>query len=285
MVDEMENLSKHISILVTEILDALQPSSGGTYLDGTFGGGGHTRAILERSQPEGRVIAVDRDPTVSVFAEELIEKYGNRFRFEPIPYDQVSALDTTFDGAVLDLGMSTDQLFDSYRGFSFQKIEPLDLRFNTEAGQSAAQFLQQSSRQEIERVFREYAEDRYARRLAATIATERRRRPIRTTTDFVSYVGTDNPTVLAPLFQALRIQVNDELTHVKRGISAIWQVLRPQAVLAVLTFHSLEDKLVKTAFREDGWVPLTKKPIVPCEEEVRNNRSARSAKLRAARKV
>lgn len=279
----MENLSKHIPVLVNEVIAALQPVTGKTYLDGTFGGGGHARAILDTSAPNGRVVAVDRDENVTVFAEAVAKQYGDRFEFHVLKYADCDQLEREFDGAVLDLGMSTDQLTGSWRGFSFQRNEPLDLRFET-TGQTAAQFLQQSSASAIEQVFREYAQDRYAKKLAAKIVNERRVRPIRTTTDFVEYVGTNNPKVLAPLFQALRIHVNDELVNIKRGLEVVSSVLRPGSVLAVISFHSLEDKIVKEFFRGSDYELLTKKPVEPTQEEIKNNPSSRSAKLRTGRK-
>jgi 16S rRNA (cytosine1402-N4)-methyltransferase len=279
----MEHLSKHIPVLVEEVVAALQPISGKTYLDATFGGGGHTKAILEASAPNGRVVAIDRDQNVKIFADQVSKQYGDRFEFYVLNYADCAQLGRQFDGAVLDLGMSTDQLASSGRGFSFQRIEPLDLRFGN-TGQTAAQFLQQSSFSEIERVFREYAQDRYAKRLAARIVEQRRARPIRTTTDFVECVGTNNPKVLAPLFQALRIKVNDELANLRRGLEVISSLLVPKSVLAVISFHSLEDKIVKDFFRDNGYQFLTKKPVKPTQEEIINNPSSRSAKLRAGRK-
>lgn len=281
----MENLSKHIPILVEEVVVALQPKSEGVYLDGTFGGGGHSRALLDASVPNGRVVAVDRDETTSVYANELVKEYGKRFTYQTMKYADVEQLDQKFDGALLDLGMSTDQLTNSWRGFSFQRNEPLDLRFDASVGQTAAQFLQQGNAITIERVFREYAQDRYAKKLAARIVNERRGKPIRTTADFIEYVGTDNPKVLAPLFQALRIHINDELLNVERGIEAVSSVLKPGGVLAVISFHSLEDKIVKTFFRTNDYEILTKKPVGPSEEEVKRNPSSRSAKLRTGRKI
>lgn len=276
-------MSKHIPVLVSEVITLLHPKSSGTYLDGTFGGGGHTKALLEATEPTGKVIALDRDPSAEIFAKELKRAYPKRFKFSPVSFSEVESLGVKFDGALLDLGMSTNQLHGSYRGFSFENIEPLDLRFDDSSGQTASQFLNQSSYAAIERVFREYAQDRYAKKLAARIVNERRTRPIRTTNDFVEYVGTDNPKVLAPLFQALRIQVNDELTEISKGLEAVIACLKPNGVLAVISFHSLEDRIVKNFFKELPGEILTNKPIVPTDEEVKQNRASRSAKLRAIR--
>lgn len=214
----------------------------------------------------------------------LAHQYAGRFEFHCLLFEEVGELGMHFDGAVLDLGMSSDQLDEHGRGFSFQGSQPLDLRFDDRHGQTAAQLLMQEGPVTIERIFREYGEDRYAKKLAVRIVNERRSRPIRTTADFIGYVGTDNPRVLAPLFQALRIAVNDELTTLERGLPAVAAHLKTGAVLAVISFHSLEDRIVKNFFKQDGWEVLTKQPVSPSEAEVGDNPRSRSAKLRAGKK-
>lgn len=277
--------SAHISVMTAEIVDALQPKSGGKYLDATFGGGGHSRALLKASAPDGRVIGLDRDPEVEKYADALTEEYGSRFEFAAIPFTEMRQMGNEFDGIAFDLGLSSDQLESSGRGFSFQKgYEPLDLRFNSSGGQTAAQFLNQSSAATIEHVFRKYAEDRYAKRLAVKIVQERRSNPVQTVQDFVAYVGTDNPKVLAPLFQALRIEVNNELQLVEQGLEAAKEALKVGGRLAVISFHSLEDRIVKEFFRTGGWEIVTKKPIIPLSEEIGRNPRSRSAKLRVGQK-
>lgn len=278
----MEELPIHQSVLVTEVLQYLRPKTGETYLDATFGGGGHTRAMLEASVPDGRVVGLDRDETTERFTSAIKKDFGARFQFEACSYDQVGRLGTSFDGALLDLGMSSDQLENSGRGFSYQRLdEPLDLRFDASGSQTAAQFLNQSGLNKIETVFRDFAQDRYWRRLAAKVVETRRQRPIRTVGDFVTLVGNSDPKVLSPLFQALRITVNDELEIVKHGLAAISDVLKPGGRLVVISFHSLEDRIVKEFFRANDFEILTKKPIQASDEEVRANPRSRSAKLRA----
>ncbi|MEX2361727.1 MAG: 16S rRNA (cytosine(1402)-N(4))-methyltransferase RsmH, partial [Patescibacteria group bacterium] len=252
--------------------------------DATFGGGGHSREILKQSSPNGRVIALDRDPSVERFANQLNEEFPGRLEWHCLSFDEVSSLGQCFDGAVLDLGMSSDQLEVSGRGFSFSRNEPLDLRFDDRHGQTASQLLMQSSPLEIERVFREYGQDRYAKKLAVRIVNERRTRPIRSTEDFVNYVGTDNPKVLAPLFQALRIAVNDELNTLKGGLSSVAECLKPGAAMVVISFHSLEDRVVKQFFQGSPFNILTKKPTMASANEQQSNPRSRSAKLRAGRK-
>jgi len=273
----------HQPVLLQEVLTALKPNSGGIYLDGTFGGGGHSRALLNASVPAGKVVAIDRDPSVEDWARVLKKENGGRFEFQAISYDQMATLNTKFDGIVLDLGLSSDQLEDADRGFSFQRVGPLDLRFNTTHGRSGAQFLSQASRLELEYIFREYAEDRFARRLAAKIADSRRLHPIRSTADFVALVGSTDPNVLAPLFQAIRIAVNDELYVLEQGLQATLNCLKRGGTLVVISFHSLEDRRVKQFFKSQPFELLTKKPIIPSEEEINSNRRSRSAKLRAGR--
>ena len=277
--------SKHNSVLLEESIGLLKPASGKIYLDGTFGGGGHSRKLLEAISPEGKVVALDRDPGVEKFAVILSKDFPDRFEFHCLSFDQVDELGYHFDGAVLDLGMSSDQLESSGRGFSFNRREPLDLRFDDRLGQTAAQFLMQSSPAEIERVFKEYGEDRYAKKLAVRIVNERRSRVIRSTDDFIHYVGTSNPKVLAPLFQALRITVNDEVNILKKGLEKTAGTLIAGAILSVISFHSIEDRLIKQFFRAGGFEIITKKPITPSDQELLNNPRSRSAKLRAGIKT
>lgn len=280
----MEELSKHRSIMIEEVAHGLALGGGKTYLDGTFGAGGHSIVMLEKSAPDGKVIAFDRDLEVERFATAIKKKYGERFRFYAQSYAEVGELGMEFDGALLDLGFSSDQLEDSGRGFSFQKLdEPLDLRFDARGGQTAAQLLQQAPVTALERIFREYGEDRYAKRLASKITETRRSETIRTVGDFVTLVGTTEPAVLARLFQALRLEVNRELEELERGLHVIKDALKPGAVLAVITFHSLEDRIVKQ-FMRDQMTVITKKPITPSNVEIEQNPRSRSAKLRLAAK-
>ncbi|MBI4948494.1 16S rRNA (cytosine(1402)-N(4))-methyltransferase RsmH [Candidatus Berkelbacteria bacterium] len=275
----MEELSKHKSILVSEIINFLEIKKDGNYLDGTFGGGGHSRAILERLGPKGHLYALDRDPTAIRFAKTLKSK---NFHFFPLSYLEVEDLEKQFDGAILDLGFSTDQLYSSGRGFSHTKTdELLDLRYDANGGQSAWQFLNQASVSQIEKVFREYSEDRYAKHLASKITASRREKAIKTVGDFVEIIGTSEPAVLSRLFQGLRIQVNDELDHLKFGLREIKKCLKVGGVLAVISFHSIEDRIVKNFMKEQMKV-VTKKPVTPTLQEIQVNPSSRSAKLRVS---
>jgi len=265
------------------VMAYLRPKSRGIYLDGTFGGGGHTKALLERTQPGGQVYAVDADPATAVWAKELIGHYGRRLSYRHLSYDRVGELAVAFDGAVLDLGLSSDQLDASGRGFSFKTNQMLDMRFNANGGQTAGQLLSQALVTELERIFRDYGEDHRPGQLARKIVASRRSQPIRTTFDLVKIVGTTDAKVLSRVFQALRIAVNDELNRLKRGLAAIDDCLKPGGVLVVISFHSLEDRIVKEFIRSN-LEPLTKKPILAGDEEQAANPRSRSAKLRAGRK-
>lgn len=273
----------HQTVLLEETMAFLEPHSGGIYLDATFGGGGHSRAMLERSGPKGRVVGVDRDPNVSHWANELKKEFGARFSFYPVAYDQMKELGIKFDGILFDLGLSSDQLENSGRGFTFQKDEPLDMRFDPTRGQRASDLLMQSSRVELEHIFRDFAEDRHWRRVAEKIATSRRERSLRTTFDLVKAIGNENPAVLAPLFQGIRIAVNRELTTLEQGLENALGCLKTGGTLVVISFHSLEDRVVKHFFKQQPFRILTKKPLVPSLDEQQQNRRSRSAKLRAGR--
>lgn len=271
--------------MLQEVLSYLSPREG-IYLDGTLGGGGYTQAILERS-PHARVTAYDLDQGAINLFEQVYPQYANRVTLVAGSYETVNELDQLFEGAVLDLGLSSDQLEQSGRGFSFQRVEPLDLRFDpNSASPTAATFLARASYDELVRVFSDYAQDRRSKTLARKILEARRTSPIRTTTDLIQVIGTSSPKVLAPIWQALRIVVNDELGNLERGLNAIQSKLKVGAVLVVVSFHSLEDAIVKNFFKTTQQLTaLTKKPITPSHEEVLQNQRCRSAKLRAAKKI
>jgi len=265
----------------------MAPFSGGRYLDCTFGGGGHSRAILEASSPEGRLIAIDRDRSVTRFAEQLKAEFKERFEFMVMPFSQLNQIEGSFDGILFDLGLSQDQLESKAvglgRGFSFQENEPLDMRFDPSHGQTAAELLNTASPERLWRLFEQLAQDRRSKSLSHKIVSRRKERPLRTTFDLVELVGTRLPSVLAPIFAALRIVVNDEINQLKIGLSQAKAKLNSRGVLAVISFHSGEDRIVKQFFNSGDFEVLTKKPITPGEEELASNNRSRSAKLRAAK--
>jgi 16S rRNA (cytosine1402-N4)-methyltransferase len=296
-----EGGSQHTAVLVEETMHVLDVKAGGHYLDGTLGGGTHTAELLKRSAPEGRVLSLDVDRGALERAKAQFASEGERwvgvegnFRF----LDQ-AARDAEFaplDGILLDLGFSSDELADPSKGLSFLTNGPLDMRLGPKAnedGLTAADIVNSWNTEDILRVLREYGEERYAPLIAREIVSARKASRIIGTLDLVAIIkkavparyehGRIHPATRT--FQALRIAVNDELNTLQKAIEAAQSVLTDGGRLAIITFHSLEDRIVKNAFRSsDAWEAVTKKPILPQEDEVEHNPRSRSAKLRAATK-
>lgn len=297
--------SIHIPVLLHEVLDQLDLRPGLTVVDGTVGAGGHSSKILPRIHPGGRLIGLDRDPMMLAFA---LNKLAATSPATPFSLLQSSYADLAevmkaqgllhIDRLLVDLGLSSDQLADRERGFGFDAGGPLDMRFDTRAGISAAEFLHTASSDEIARVFRDWGEEPAADKLAQAIVGGRRLDPVETAADLVRVVekvlkirsGTDIPVghrtpgshPATRVFQALRIHVNhelDQLTHFLE--TTLPSVLSPGGRAVVITFHSIEDRIVKQAFRNSTiWDMVTRKPIGPSPTEVRLNPRSRSAKLR-----
>jgi len=282
-----------------EIVQWLGEISPRVIVDGTYGGGGHSALLLDALPAgEGHLVGLDRDPAVSDRVES--ESHDPRLNVFLGSYEQVpkalAALDLTqADAAVLDLGLSSDQLADPHRGFSFQRgSAQLDLRFDPESGQSAAQWLAWHKEDEIANAIYKYGEERFSRRIAREIVARRRREAaVKTVDDLVDVCKRCVPRSknhdihpATRTFQALRIVVNDELGALERTLQAAPQWLADQGRIAILSFHSLEDRIVKNAFRDDPrWNPLFKKPLRPSDSEVDQNPRSRSAKLRVAQCV
>jgi 16S rRNA (cytosine1402-N4)-methyltransferase len=293
------NESCHVSVLPNEIVQWIGESNPRVIVDGTYGGGGHSRLLLQ-SLPadEGHVIGLDRDPAVS----ERSERENNDSRltvflgsYEQIPKALAALELESIDALVLDLGLSTDQLADTSRGFSFTQVDsPLDLRFDPESGHTAADWLAWRNETEIADAIYKYGEERFSRRIGREIVNQRRREnPVKTVNDLVGICRRCVPRSknhdihpATRTFQALRIVVNDELGALERTLKGAPDWMSPGGRIAVISFHSLEDRLVKNAFRDDDrWNPLTKKPIRPTDAEVHANPRSRSAKLRVAERV
>jgi 16S rRNA (cytosine1402-N4)-methyltransferase len=301
----------HAPVMLDEVLHWLEPRDGGLYVDGTFGAGGYTRAVLG---VEGtRVLAVDRDPTAREAADAVMHAYPQRFALAQGPFSLMAdvierAGSSGVDGVMLDLGVSSMQIDRPERGFSFAKDGPLDMRMSIE-GPSAADAVNHLEPDELAAIFRVYGEEKRARRAAQFICEARAEAPIETTgrlAEIVSRaVGLSKTSRIHPatrVFQALRIFVNDELGELARGLIAAEQVLRPAGRLVVVSFHSLEDRMVKTFMREraglvsrgsrhlpepepgpePSFALLTRKAVEASEGETAANPRARSAKLRAA---
>ena len=295
--------TQHRPVMLAEVLAALQPRSGGRYVDGTLGGGGYTAALLEATAPDGLVLALDADPAAIERARDRFGEYGTRVTLVHSNFRQIGEVARSegfaaCDGVVLDLGLSSDQLGAYERGFSFQADGPLDMRFDPTAGETAADLLNRADAAELADVFYYYGEERRARRLARIVVERRQSQPFERTGDLVAAVeaalggrrGRIHPATRA--FQALRIAVNDELEALRDGLRGAVDVLADGGRLAVVSFHSLEDRIVKQFIRdraEGGETPhlrvLTKRPLVPGEDERSINPRSRSAKLRAAERV
>jgi 16S rRNA (cytosine1402-N4)-methyltransferase len=305
----------HEPVLLSAALSFLAPRDGGRYIDATFGGGGHSRAILEASAPSGQVLAIDADPAAVARARALAERYPGRLlpchgNFRDLARLAQSYGFVPVDGILFDLGLSSDQLADPARGFSFQLAGPLDMRFDPTSGEPAAVIVNTWSAEELSELFWQYGEEPRAWAIAQTIVAERARQPIETTTQLAALVarvaGSRRERIhpATRVFQALRIAVNQELEALAAGLAQAVELLRPGGRLVVIAFHSLEDRLVKQFFRREaaaclcppgtpvcicGHRPrlrlLTPRPVRPSAEEIARNPRSRSARLRAAERI
>jgi 16S rRNA (cytosine1402-N4)-methyltransferase len=299
---------QHIPVMRDAVLDGLGMRPDGRYLDGTFGRGGHARAMLERLGADGHLLLMDRDP-------EAIEHARREFGSDPrvaIRHANFSGMGEwdrarDLDGVLLDLGVSSPQLDDAARGFSFQSDAPLDMRMDPTAGESAADFLARADEREIADALFRYGEERMSRRIARAIVARRVEAPIRTTRELAELVERTlgrrerNKHPATRTFQALRLQVNDELGSLERALPAAVEVLKPGGRLAVISFHSLEDRIVKQFIRGPQPVPVRRglpQPVTapaplraigraqqPDDAEIARNPRARSAVLRIAEKI
>jgi 16S rRNA (cytosine1402-N4)-methyltransferase len=291
----------HVPVLTAQVLEQLQPSRGGVFVDCTVGLGGHASAILAAGA--SRLIGLDRDRDALARARDTLAPWSERVELVHADYRAIAdVLDARqlpqVDGALADLGVSSMQFDAPGRGFSFQRDEPLDMRMDRSQGETAADLLAHASEEDLANAIFRYGEERASRRIARAIVSVRRETPIATTGALADIVRRNVPrrgyTRIDPAtrtFQALRIWVNRELDGLDRFLEAAAQRLRAGGRLVVITFHSLEDRIVKHTFRalaqRDGAIlrVLTKKPIIPDEDEVRRNPRARSAKLRAAERI
>jgi 16S rRNA (cytosine1402-N4)-methyltransferase len=287
---------EHATVMRQEVVSALAPRAGGVYVDATFGGGGHTVALLE-IEPRARIVALDRDPAAIAAAEERLAPVADRVMLVRAPFSRVrEELDALgldrVDGLVADLGVSSPQLDEAARGMSFRREGPIDMRMDPEQGETALELIQRLSDDELANVIYQYGEERRSRRIARSIKKALAAGELQTTLDLrraiVRAVGPARVGGVDPAtrsFQALRIAVNRELEELERLLATLPEVLAVGGVAAILSFHSLEDRLVKRAFAAPGWEPLSKKPLVASDEEHTLNARSRSAKLRAARRV
>jgi 16S rRNA (cytosine1402-N4)-methyltransferase len=306
----------HLSVMPEEVLLLLAPKAGESFLDGTVGGGGHARRILEASAPDGRLLGLDRDSTALRRAAEVLAPYGKRVVLQHRNFSEAAAVLAELgwqgvDGMLLDLGVSSFQLDEAQRGFSFRSDAPLDMRMDQSTGPTAAEVLNSFAAEELTRIFRDYGEERWAGRIARRIVQTRQEVPLATTNQLAELVRDTVPGGRVPgrihpatrVFQALRIHVNGELEHLRQALSGVIDLLRPGGRLAVISFHSLEDRMVKQFFQEQARtcicpprLPvcscnqqprielLTRKGVRATPEEVAMNPRARSATLRGVRR-
>ena len=284
--------------MTDELVSHLDPQPGQVLVDGTLGGGGHARLLAERVGPEGRVLAIDRDPkavstATARFAQSARHMTVLQANYRDLPVVLAEVNIAAVDGVVLDLGLSSDQLADAERGFSFDAEGPLDLRYDNNHGESAAVLVNRWSEKRLANLIYEFGEERYSRRIARRIVEARRQQPIQTATQLAALVRRSVPRRGRPqridpatrTFQALRIAVNQELDCLDDVLKCLPECLRPGGRVAVISFHSLEDRRVKEAFRDNAlYEVITKKPLRPTAEEVSRNPRSRSARMRVAQR-
>ena len=311
----MENDFSHLSVLMKESIDGLAIKPDGIYMDATFGRGGHSRQILKALSPNGRLIAIDRDLSAIAAAESLAD--DPRFSIHHRPFSELEAvaeelgLIGKIDGILMDLGVSSPQLDDADRGFSFMRNGPLDMRMDTTRGLSAAQWLAVAEEQDITQVIKEFGEEKFGKRIAHGIVNARQVTPITDTAQLAEIIDLAVPVKdkykhpATRSFQAIRIYINSELDEIKTGLKAALSTLAPKGRLAVISFHSLEDRLAKRFIREQSrglnvphGMPIMQaeidaakamkpigKAIKPSTDEIQNNVRSRSSVLRVAEKL
>lgn len=312
----MQRLIQHTPVLLEEAVKALKIHPEGVYLDGTYGRGGHARQILSRLGEQGRLLVLDRDPQAIQVArqlkdERMIAIQENFSRLATVV--QTQGLTGRIDGILLDLGVSSPQLFDAQRGFSFLHDGPLDMRMDPSQGHSAAEWLNQAQEQAIAEVLWRFGEERFAKRIARAIVSHRAQQPLSRTAQLAAIVSAAVPRhekhkhAATRSFQAVRIYINDELTAIQQALEAALEVLAPAGRLVVVSFHSLEDRLVKQFMRQQSTraglpprLPLTEAecqqrqpaPVLrvfgkqrPSKQEIASNPQARSALLRIAERI
>ena len=307
---------RHVPVLYQEVMDSLNVRPDGFYIDGTTGGGGHSSGICERLSAEGTLLAVDRDTAALEASQSRLAEYPCKKIFLHSNYSDIDAIlaaaGRPVDGILLDLGVSSFQLDTAERGFSYMHDAPMDMRMNEEDSFTAYNVVNEYSERELKRIIKEYGEERWASRIAQFIVRCREESPIETTGQLVDVIKAaipasarrNGPHPAKRTFQAIRIEVNGELDHLKKAVDRLPDLLAPQGRLAIITFHSLEDRIAKESFAQRlnpctcppefpvcvcGKKPdvkkVTRKPIAPSEEELEINPRSRSAKLRVIEKL
>ncbi|MCA9391488.1 MAG: 16S rRNA (cytosine(1402)-N(4))-methyltransferase RsmH [Candidatus Magasanikbacteria bacterium] len=293
--------SIHIAVMLEETMLGLEPHDGGVYVDGTLGGATHTRELLKRSAPTGRVYSFDVDPQALLRAKETLTEYGDRWQgieanFRAMADSLRERGVNSVDGILLDLGFSSDEISDPKKGLSFQLEGPLDMRLGPKAnedGLTAADIVNTWKVTELTEMIRNFGEEKFAFRIATAIADARRVSRITRTIELAGIIKAAVPAnyeqgrihPATRTFQALRMAVNDEIQSLKQAIESAYSILAPNGRLAIISFHSIEDRVVKLALKdEEKWSNLYKRPLTPGEQELTENPRSRSAKLRIATK-
>ncbi len=307
----MDNF-KHYTVMLNEAVDSLECVDGKIYVDCTLGGGGHSELILKKIQPHGQLIAFDIDDEAIAHSKERLKNFKN-LTIVKSSYTNIKSelhklgIEKITGGVIIDLGASYHQLTAQYRGFSFSKDAPLDMRFDTQANFSAYDVVNTYKEDELVRIFSEYGEERFSKRIASKIIETRRTKPIRTTKELADIIIQATPRIKSSIhpatrvFQAVRIEVNSELKNVKNVLNDILDLIDVGGIISVISFHSLEDRIVKQFFKRESQKCrcnnlvctceppkielVNKKPIVAGEIEVKENPPSRSAKLRVVRCV
>lgn len=290
----------HVPVLLNEVIKTFNPQSNENFIDATLGEAGHTLCLLQKTDPSGRIMGIDLDAETLKVAEEKLRAYNNRVILVKNNFKNLESIVDEYkfkgvSGILFDLGMSSRELEKSSRGFSFQKDEPLLMNFGGDALLTAEQIVNNWPADDLKRIFEEYGEEHFSRQIAEKIVASRQTKPIKTTFDLVEIIKSAVPKKyqygrLHPatrVFQALRIVVNDELNNLRSGLEAGLKILESKGKIIVISFHSLEDRIVKNFFRDNkaSLNIITKKPVIPAKIEILNNPRARSAKLRAAQKL
>lgn len=307
---------EHVPVLFEEVIEVLNIRKNGIYIDGTVGGGGHSSGICEKLSENGTLIAVDRDRAALEAAEKNLDKYKCSKKFIHANYSDINTIDEACEskvqGILLDLGVSSFQLDNAFRGFSYMNDAPMDMRMDQEDSLTAYEVVNTYSEPELTRIIREYGEEQWASRISGFIVSRRKEEPISTTGSLVEIIKAaipagarrTGPHPAKRTFQAIRIEVNSELEHLEKAVRELPDLLDTGGRIAIITFHSLEDRIVKKVFEERlnpctcpkefplcvcGRVAdvkkITKKPITPSKKELENNPRARSAKLRVLEKI
>ncbi len=290
----------HVPVLLKEALQYLNVGENKNFIDATLDGGGTSWAVLKATEPRGKLLGIDWDPNLCSLAAKKLEEFKNRAVIANKNYAELKSIAEKYGfigahGIIFDFGLSNYHFESSGRGFSFQRDEPLDMRFNpAEQTLTAEKIINSYSRQELEKIFKEFGQERYAAKIASAVERSRKIQPIKTAAELVSIIEKSIPPIykksrLNPstkVFQALRIEANRELENIKKVLPQTLKILKPGSRIVFISFHSLEDKIIKDFLKQEekngSLAILTKKPVVPSDKEINANPKSRSAKLRAA---